>query len=210
MIMSDAVRGFGGEGSVRSLMSPGLQARIAEEEEREAREAAKLERQRAVKAELWRERSLQAAIAQAVADGENVNPRLAMQGRGIGHTPREFVEMMTYVQDAEDMQAEARERADYLKWKRDRGESTSGDMSAPTPAEAEANRLDAERSAMWRDRMIQRRLTLRQAREQAEAIAARGDRQTLGAVATALRLGSESGYQTSYRTEPGPDCKYYP
>ena len=37
--------------SVRSLMSPGLQARIAEEE---AREAAKLERERALQAELWR------------------------------------------------------------------------------------------------------------------------------------------------------------
>jgi hypothetical protein len=187
--------------SVRSLMSPGLQARIAEEEEREARETAKLERERTVKAELWRERSLQAAIAQAINDGENINPRWAAQGRGIGHSPAEFVQMMAAVQDAEDMREEARERAEYLKWRRDRGESTSGDMSAPTPEQVEANRLDAERSAKYRDRMYQRRVTLDHARRQAEEIAAAGDRRTLGrvAAAAATALGSEAGYQTTYR-----------
>jgi hypothetical protein len=197
--------GFGD--SVRSLMSPGLQARIAEQEEAEAREAAKEARERAVRAEAWRERSLQAAIAQAVADGENVNPRLAMQGRGIGHTPREFVEMMAWVQDAEDQREEARERAEYLKWRRDRGESTSGDVSAPTPAEAEANRLDAARYEKYRDRVNQRQVTLDHARKQAEEIAQRGDRQVIGrlaaAAASALRyepgFDSHAGYQTGYR-----------
>ena len=43
--------GFDGAGSVRSAMSPGLQRRLEEAEEAEAREQTKLERQRAVRAE---------------------------------------------------------------------------------------------------------------------------------------------------------------
>jgi len=180
------------------MMSPGLQRQIAEQEEAEAREAAKEARERAARAQLWQERSLQAAIAQAVLDGESVNPRQAMQGRGIGHQPHEFVAMMAAVQDAEDEREAAREHAEYLAWKRDRGESMQGDMTAPTHEEAEANRLDAARSAKYREHISQRQVTLDQARREAAAISARGDRQVLGAVATAFRLESGSDNHAGY------------
>ena len=196
--------GFGD--SVRERMSPGLQRQIAEQEEAEAREAAKLERERAVRAETWRERSLQAAIAQAIADGENINPRRAMRGEGIGHSPQEFIEMMGSVQAAEDARAEALEARAYREWKAAREQGTFADTSAPTPEEVAAAVQEQQRTDFYLDRKRQREMAVAEAREQAAQDSARGDRQVLGRVAYAVgtALSGEAGYQTTaYRTEYG-------
>ena len=205
--MSDPVyEGGGFGGSIRERMSDELQIRLEAAESLEADADAKAERERARRAERFQEQSIQAAIALAVANGERVNPRLAMQGRGIGHQPHEFIQQRALLMEREDLEAAAADRRAFEKWKAERGLAGQADMSAPTPAGVEANRLDAERSAYYLDRARQRTMAVRAAREQAGKDAARGDRAVLGrvAAAAAAAFGSEAGYQSGYRAGDDP------
>src|SRR5688572_12123277 len=58
------VGGFGG--ACRSMMSPGLQRKLAEQEAAEEREARKEERSRAERVETLKQKAIQAAITQAL------------------------------------------------------------------------------------------------------------------------------------------------
>ena len=69
----------------------------------------------------------------------------ALHGDGVGHEPREFIEMVSAQQDLEDSQAEARDRAAYNRWLVQRSERTSADMSAPSE-------MDKAELAEWQKR----------------------------------------------------------
>lgn len=185
-------------GSVRERMSPSLQARLAAEEAREAAEAAKAQRERTVRAAAWQERQFQEAVRDAILAGD-ADPASALRGRGVGNTPSDFIARASARMDLEDQQAAAEEARAYRQWKAQREAGTWADTTAPSAAEVQLQAQDQERTAKYRDRMIQRQLTLRQAREEAAAIASTGDRQVVGAVATAFRMSSEAGSQTGYR-----------
>jgi hypothetical protein len=151
--------------------SENLRIRMEVAAEMEAAEAAKEERDRKRRAEISQERAIQHAIAAAVAAGEYVNPRQAMQGGGaVGHEPREFIERASFQMDQEDFQAEASAAAEYRRWLADRGGAMSADTSAPTPAEAqrqlEADQEMRERMAAVRTQRRHHFETLAQAREQ--------------------------------------------
>jgi hypothetical protein len=152
--------GFG-ESSVRSQMSPRLQRQIAESEEREARESARLERERPSRVGAWRERSLQAAITQALELGEELNNPRALRGEPLGHTPAEFVSLMSARQDVEDRAAEAPERREFERWKAAQSASSSGDVSAPTVRQLAEEQLMQERARRFREQEYDRRVTAR-------------------------------------------------
>jgi hypothetical protein len=199
--MSVFVAGGFGEAST-SGMSDSLRIRSEADDQLEAERAARADRRRAERAERLREVAVQASIAAAIDAGENVNLRQAMANGGVGHTPAEFIAARAVLMDAEDAHLEAQQAAEYRRWQAEHYAATSADTSAPTAEQVEASRLEAERHAHYKDQMITRRLTLRQAREQAEEVAAAGDRQVIGrvAAAAAVAFGSgEAGYQTGYR-----------
>jgi hypothetical protein len=206
LIMSDEpvyVGGGFGDSST-APKSENLRIRMEVAAEMEAAEAARAEKDRQRRAEIFQERAIQDAIAAAVAAGEFVNPRQAMQGGGtVGHEPREFIERASLQMDMEDFQAEASAAAEYRRWLADRGEASSADVSAPTPAEVQLQAQEQERMNKFLDRKRQRELAVQDARSLAAKDAARGDRQVLGrvAAAAAVALSGEAGYQTGYRMD---------
>jgi hypothetical protein len=205
--MSDASPYVGGgfSGSSTSPMSDDLRIRMEAAESIVEAEVAKQERDRRHRAEILAERAQQAAIQAALAEGQVFSPRM-LRGEGLGHRPADFIAQRAATMDIEDAHAEAERAAEYRRWQAEHYASTSADTSAPTPAEAEANRLDAERSAKYRDRIIERRVTLQHTQRQAEEIAARGDRRVLSrvAAAAATALSSEPGFQSGYRMDSTP------
>ncbi len=162
--MSDPVyHGGGFGGSARAGLSEGLSIRLAAVEQLEAAEDAKREQERKRRAEAFEERAFQAAIAQAIADGENVNPRLAMQGRGIGHQPHEFVAMISERMDLEDQRLEAVQHREFLRWQAEQSASTSGDTTAPSSLKLEEGAaIRLGRTSTWtvsgRGRWLSRKL----------------------------------------------------
>jgi hypothetical protein len=141
MIDRDRIVG-GFDGSIRSMMSPQLQRRIAEEEAREAREARQEEKARAERAEAFQAANVQAAIAQAIESGQEWNPRM-LRGQGYGRTRQEAIQYYSELQDMEDRRAEAREAKEFENWKIQRSTSLSGDTSVHT--------VEAERAEeTWR------------------------------------------------------------
>jgi hypothetical protein len=202
MIMSDPVyHGGGFGGALRERMSDELQIRLEAAESLELEADVRAERERALRAERFQEQSIQAAIAQAVANGERVNPRQAMQGRGIGHQPHVFIQQRAALMEREDLEAEAADRRAFEQWKRDRGLAGQADMTAPTTEEVEQAAERRAHTEHYLDRARQRKMAVREARELAAQDAARADRQVLGrvAAAAATAFGSEAGYQIEYR-----------
>jgi hypothetical protein len=198
--MSDSVFVAGGFGQAStSPMSDDLRIRMEAAEQLVEADIAKQEQARKRRAEIFAERAQRDAIQAAIAEGQVFSPAM-LRGEGLGHEPHEFIRQRSEMMDREDQHADALRAAEYRRWLAEHYASTSADTSAPTAEQVEEARLDAERTAYYKDRMIERRVTLRYTAEQAKAIAARGDRQIVGAVAAAL--GSESGYdnQASYRT----------
>jgi hypothetical protein len=128
MIDQPPVRG-GFNGTLRSQMSPTLQRRLAEEEDREAREAKREERERAQRAEAFQADSIQGAIALALASGEAFHPRW-LRGEKLGHTTSEFIAQRSAQMDIEDAQREARRQAAIRKVLAQLDESNSGDFTA--------------------------------------------------------------------------------
>jgi hypothetical protein len=101
--------------SLRSQMSPQLQRRIAEQEAAEAREAKAEERARAERREDLEARNIQAAIAQAIENGEEWSPRM-LRGQGYGRTRAEAIAYFSGLQDMEDRKAELAERREFEQW----------------------------------------------------------------------------------------------
>jgi hypothetical protein len=110
--MSGQVQG-GFNGAIRHRMSPGLQRRLAEEEAAEARETARLEREREQRAEVLEAEAFRAAVADAVARGEDIDYVRALHGKGIGHQPHEFIALVSAQQDAEDQRVAFQEQAGF-------------------------------------------------------------------------------------------------
>jgi hypothetical protein len=166
---NDQIRG-GFDGSVRGMMSPQLQARLAEEEAREAREAREEERSRAQRAEDFQTRGLQGAIADAIQRGEQYHPKM-LRGERLGHQPHEFIRLVSDAQDVEDAQREARQRAAFFKWQVEQGELNSGDMSVATVeaqrAEEQRRQDQRARNQVQRGRDLRRRQIIRDARKEA-------------------------------------------
>jgi hypothetical protein len=152
----------GGFGDSRaSRLSEGLEVRAAAEQQMFDEAAAKAERERTRRAELFQERALQSAIAQAMEAGEHVNPRQAMRGLGIGHTPREFIQMRSAVMDREDAHLELVAHAAFVKWQREQAADMSGDTSAPTKEALEAGHQMQARAKRYREREHDRELVAR-------------------------------------------------
>jgi hypothetical protein len=186
-------------------LSEGLSIRLAAVEQLEAAEDAKREQERKRRAEAFQERAFQAAIAQAIADGENMNPRLAMQGRGIGHQPHEFVAMISERMDLEDQRLEAVQHREFLRWQAEQSASTSGDTTAPSSLELEEGAAIQARTDFYLDRKRQRSMAVEEARRLAARDAARGDRGVLTRVArAAAQAFGEAGGQTEYRMGDDP------
>ena len=204
--MSDpAYIGGGFGGSARPGLSEGLSIRLAAAEQLEAAEDAKREQERKRRAEALEQRAFQAAIAQAIADGEHVNPRLAMQGRGIGHQPHEFVQMVSDRMDVEDAHTEALKAAEYRRWEAEHYAATSADTSAPTSLQLEEGAAIQARTEYFLDRKRQREMAVEEARRLAARDAARGDRGVLTRVArAAAQAFGEAGGQTEYRMGDDP------
>jgi hypothetical protein len=141
-------------------MSPRLQRQIAEAEAAEARDQAKAERQRAERAETLRESANQAAIAQALQEGEEFHSRM-LRGQGVGHQPAEFIALASARQGVEDERAAALEMAAFRQWQAAQSASNSGDVSAPSQRQLEADRLMRERAARYRDKEYERTLIAR-------------------------------------------------
>jgi hypothetical protein len=153
-------------------MSEGLQRRLAAEESREAMEAAREERVREQLVEERQSRAVVAAIQEAVARGEYVDMPRALRGEGLGHTPGEFVAQRAALMDVEDMQTEARERAEFRKWHNERSADLTHDTSE-VEGEVIANRAYvAERLPALKARQAARR----DAQKIAQAVVARGRR----------------------------------
>jgi hypothetical protein len=126
--MNDRVPGgFGG--ALRSQMSPQLQRRLAEEEDREARELAQEQREQRVRAEQFQETAIQGAIAMALEAGEAFHPRW-LRGERLGNTTSEFIAQRAQMMDVEDAQREARQAVAYRKWQLEQSASLSGDTTA--------------------------------------------------------------------------------
>jgi hypothetical protein len=169
MIDRDGIHGgFGG--SLRSQMSEQLQRRIAEQEAAEAREAAQEERARAQRAEVHQENAIQAAISQALENGEDFHPRM-LRGERLGHTRQEFLAMQSARMDAEDAQLAARQQAAFRKWQAEQSASMSGDTSAHV---VEAERAEEQwrqdqraRNQVQRGRNLRRQQIIEDARKAA-------------------------------------------
>jgi hypothetical protein len=143
------IGGFGG--SIRSMMSPGLQRRLAEQEAAEAKEGREQERERALRAEVHHEASIQAAIAQALEQGQEFNPRM-LRGEGLGRTVSESLAYYSAVADAEDRRRAAQARRAFNEWQARHNELHSADMSAPSPEELQSR---AESEARHNEARIQ-------------------------------------------------------
>jgi hypothetical protein len=171
MIDRDRIVG-GFNGALRSQMSPQIQRRLAEEEVREAREAAQEERERAQRVEDFQTRALQGAIAAAIERGEEVSPRV-LRGRGeqLGHTPSEFVALVSAQQDREDAMAQARQQVAYRKWLVEQSDALSGDTSVHTVeaqrAEEQKREEQRHRNQVQRGRAIRRERIVQEARKAA-------------------------------------------
>jgi hypothetical protein len=162
--MTGEVRMGGGfNGSATSQMSPSLLRQIALQEEAEARKAAEELRKREERAEEWQTRAVTAAIQDAMDRGEEFNPRM-LDGRGLGHTPAEFVALVSARQDHEDMQAAARERQAFEAWKFQESVGTSADVSAPTPVELAEQATMAARVEAFRARRREQAKVIQAAR----------------------------------------------
>jgi hypothetical protein len=181
MIDRPVVGGFGG--SIRSMMSDGLQRRLAEQEAAEAREAAQEERERALRAEAFRESNLQAAIAAALEAGEEFHPRM-LRGERLGHTTSEFIAARSAQMDVEDAQLAARQRVAYNRFLAAQGELNSGDMSAPTPEQQASRAVSEERHREASINSAVRNYERRKAVKEARQLALHD---TLGIVASAER-----------------------
>jgi hypothetical protein len=160
------IGGFGG--SIRSMMSPGLQRRLAEQEAAEAREAKEQERFRAQRAEAHHEASIQAAIAQALEQGQEFNPRM-LRGEGLGRTRAEAIQYYSAMQDREDVLAAAREQLAFRRWQAEQAALYSGDASADTiqaeRAEAQWRQDQRARNQVARGKELRRRQIIEDARE---------------------------------------------
>jgi hypothetical protein len=88
------------------------------------------------------------SIRQAQDRGELVDVRQAVRDGGVGHTPREFVELASARADHEDAMANAREQAAYRKFLAEGGDYA--DTSAPTPAEVEEHEVMVARAEKFR------------------------------------------------------------
>jgi hypothetical protein len=169
--MSDQPPVRGGFGGVmRAQMSEGLQRRIAEEEDREARQVREEERARAQRAEAFKESNIQGAIAMALESGESFHPRW-LRGEKLGHTTSEFIAQRAAMMDVEDQRREARRQAAIRKMMAELSEAETGDTSAHTIMAERAEKAEADarrdRVLLQRGRQIQRHQTIRLAREAA-------------------------------------------
>jgi hypothetical protein len=169
MIDRDAIRGgFGG--SLRSQMSPVLRRRLAEEEDREARQVREEERARAQRAEAFKESSIQGAIHQALENGEAFSPRW-LRGEKLGHTTSEFIAQRAAQMDVEDAQREARRQAAIRKALAELERQDYGDTSAHTieaeRAEEQRREDQRARNQVARGRALQRERIVEDARKAA-------------------------------------------
>jgi hypothetical protein len=135
--MSEVLMG-GGFGSLRERMSAPLQRQLALADAQDQREAAAKKHQRSVEAEEWRERAFQAAVNEAVENGESMQDALA--GKNLGNTPSEFIAKVNAQQDFEDSMAAARQNVEFRKWQQEQTADTSANIS-----DGEAER------AKWRE-----------------------------------------------------------
>jgi hypothetical protein len=86
--------------------------------------------------------------------GEQFSPRM-LEGRGLGHTPSEFIALVNAKLDREAAQAAAREAQEFRRWQAEQ----SADVSAPTEAELEekrdlAARLESRRARKRRESKV--------------------------------------------------------
>jgi hypothetical protein len=155
------IGGFTGDpSSVRSTMSDGLRRQIALNEEREARAQAELEHERQVRVERFADSASRHAIAMALEAGEEFHPRM-LAGQGLGHTVRELIETVSDRQDIEDQRIEAAELEEFRRWKAAKSAGLSGDVSAPTAQQLEAQQLTQQRAERFRQK-INRRVEARE------------------------------------------------
>jgi hypothetical protein len=140
-------RGDGGfDGSIRARMSPGTQRPIAMLEQAEAaRDRAEAVR-RQVRSEAWQQAALESAIQDAVQRGEDLAGPRRLRHEALGHTPAEFVALVSAQQDHEDALAAGRERQAFRKWQAKLQADLSADVTAPTQAEVAAKQLTASRA----------------------------------------------------------------
>ena len=166
MIDRDRIHG-GFNSSLRSQMSPQLQRKLSEQEDREARELAEQQRERALRAEQFQESAMQAAIQAALEAGETFHPRM-LRGAGLGHTTSEFIALRAAEMDREDAQREFRRQVVIRKALAELEGQDYGDTSAHTieaeRAEKAAEREKRDRDLLQRGRQIQRNQTIRSAR----------------------------------------------
>ncbi len=150
--------GFGDASGIRSQMSEQLQRRLAVEDAREAQEAAKEARRQEQIAASYQERAIAAAIQEAHARGEMVSVHEAYRtnGASLGHTVGEFIAQRHALMELEDAQQEAREAAEFRRWKLERSADMSRDSSAPTPAEAEMSARIEHHALAFETRQIER------------------------------------------------------
>jgi hypothetical protein len=138
-------------------MSDRLQRQLALADAEEQREARQAEHQRAGEAESWRERAFQAAVAEAVENGESMQDALA--GRNLGHTPQEFIDKVNAQCDFEDSMAEARQANEFRKWQQSQTADTSADVSDVEAEAAKWKQYDTEHGADHAERKARRRET---------------------------------------------------
>jgi hypothetical protein len=84
--------------------------------------------------------------------------RDALAGRGLGHTPAEFVAQRAAVMDMEDLQAAARESAAFRQWQQQQSADTSANISE---LEHEAA-VQREHHAEWGPKVAEKRARKRE------------------------------------------------
>jgi hypothetical protein len=133
--------GWAADGTIRSLMSPGLAAQVAASDAQDAAAAERREREHQA---AWAARHEQAVDAATWQVARERGIPLAEARRSLGHTPREFVELCSAQADVEDARQEA-ERARLMR--RHLIDAGLLDVSESEPSER-AIEIGAERAVM--------------------------------------------------------------
>lgn len=158
--MSETVlRAGGGWGTAAAFMSPGVAARVAAADHEYDRQTARQRRERAELLAADEQRRIRASIVEAEARGELVDIRRAIRDGGVGHTPAEFIALVSAQQDREDARRAAIARREIARIGADRFYAeNSADTSAPLEADVAADEallargraVRAERRKMWK------------------------------------------------------------